>query len=137
MTDIDIGIGDEIERIRQIYCLDVLQHSTRPVELLGRKCSPRILYTFLGFELKAGRKRIDCPDKVTARYLKVFAELGFREVRLPYDPSRTAILVTGLEHALGRIQELLLAKKLSRPQHQQRLRRIYAQIRKKCACTPD
>ena len=51
------------------------------------------MYTFLGFELKLSRKRITCPDMVTARYLMLFAEMGMDAVSIPYDPTQTARLL--------------------------------------------
>ena len=120
----------EVERIRQIYCNDVLRHRSRPVQLPGRKCEPEIQYTFLGIELKAGKMRITCPDPTTARYLKVFAEIGLPAVRIPYDPTRTAVLVVGLEHALRQIKEQCRKERF----HQRKLRRVYRQIREACVC---
>ncbi len=127
------SIDREIERIGQIYHEDVLVHRSRDLTLLGRKCDAQILYTFLGFELKMGNTRLSCPDMSTARYLKVFAEIGIKQVKLPYDPSRVQLLVTGLEHSLDRIKELLLERDLDSPRHAAALRRIYARIRRRLA----
>jgi hypothetical protein len=130
---INSEIAGEIERIGQIYC-EVLKRDNREVTLLGRKCHPQILYTFLGYELKAGAKRLTCPDIATARYLKVFTEIGMAVVRVPYDPTRTAVLLAGLEPSLHRIHELLLEKRFDRTQHLRAVRRVYARIRKRCRC---
>ncbi len=127
----DPGIDPEIERIRQIYHEDILPHHCRDVILLGRKCAPQILYTFLGFELKMGSTRLNCPDMSTARYLKVFAELGMKKVKIPYDLSRLPLLVNGLEHSLHRIKEHFLERGLDSTRHAAALRRIYARIRKR------
>ena len=131
---IDSQIRDEVERIRQIYCTDVLQKKNRQVGLLGRKCSPQVLYTFLGFELKMGRKRVHCPDVTSARYLQIFAEVGMHSARIPYDPSHTALLLPGLEHALNRIKALLLEMDLDRRQHMRAVRRVYGRIRRELDC---
>ncbi|MDA2930781.1 hypothetical protein MYX84_12695 [Acidobacteria bacterium AH-259-O06] len=122
-------IEEEIERLSQTYAGKVLSRRTRVVSLLGRKCEPLILYTFLGFELKMARKRITCPDMSTARYLKIFAELGMPSIRIPYDPTQTSRLLVELELPLQRIKELLLAEKLKQRQHQLKHRRIYKKIR--------
>jgi hypothetical protein len=98
------AVQSKILELMQIYRGEVLSVRTREVTLLGRKCDPRIMYTFLGFELKAGRKRVTCPDITTARYLKVFAELGMACVKVPYDPTRTARLVPVFESLLERIK---------------------------------
>ena len=127
----DPGVDLEIERIGQIYHGDVVVHACRDLALLGRKCKPQILYTFLGFELKMGRTRLSCPDMSTARYLRVFAEIGVKQVKLPYDPSRVHLLATGLEHSLDRIKEHLLERDLDARGHAAALRRVYARIRRR------
>lgn len=83
-----------------IYREKVLPIKTRTIQLLGRKGSARIMTTLLGYEVQSARKRIQCPDLVTARYLKLFMELGCRSIRLPYDPTVTAALVPQFEAAL-------------------------------------
>jgi hypothetical protein len=86
-----------LKNLAAIYREKVLPNKTRSIPLLGRKCTARITQTLLGYEVKASYKRIHCPDLVTARYLKIFAALGCRRIRLPYDPSITARLVPELE----------------------------------------
>jgi len=118
----------EVERIRQIYA-ELRRRPTRRVELLGRKCDAQVLYTFLGFEVKMGRKRLTCPDVVSARYLCLFAELGMPDIRIPYDPTHTRLVLAGLEPALDRIKELLLEEKVSQKTHQRAVRRVYKRLR--------
>jgi hypothetical protein len=81
----------------------VLPIKTRSIHLLGRKTPAQIIETLLGYEVKAAYKRIQCPDKVTARYLKLFTELGCRTIRLPYDPTVTANLIPQFEQAVAKI----------------------------------
>ncbi len=124
------AIASEVEEFKRIYCRKVLRQRTRIVELLGRKCSPRIMQTFLGFELKLGRRRLTCPDISSARYLKIFAQLGLAEARIPYDPTSTAALLPDLERSLMRIhrhfEQLGYSERASKPA----LRRLYAKIRR-------
>lgn len=124
-----IEIREQIETIQHLYCNRVLSQQTRQVSLLGRKCTPQLMYTFLGFELKLSHKRITCPDMTTARYLMIFAELGMSRVALPYDPVRTARLLPELEKAFGRLKELMLEQGYSRPRHQLEVRKMYRKIR--------
>lgn len=133
----EADIAGEVERIGQIYCDDVLAGENREVQLVGRKCQPQILYTFLGYELKIGRRRLTCPDIATARYLTVFAQVGMPSVRIPYDPTKTAVLLEGLEPALHRIHDLLLQKGLTRSQYQRAVRRVYARIKQRCNCAAE
>jgi hypothetical protein len=79
------------------YKENVLPQKTRTIRLLGRKSPARIIHTLLGYEVKASYKRIQCPDLVTARYLKLFTELGCHSIKLPYDPTLTAQLIPEFE----------------------------------------
>jgi len=87
----------------QIYRDEVLPIKTRTVQLLGRKGPARIINTLLGFEVQASYKRVPCPDLVTARYLRLFMELGCRSIKLPYDPTITDRLIPELELAMNRL----------------------------------
>jgi hypothetical protein len=100
---------DSIDKLRRIYKEQVLSGRTRDVRLLGRKCEARMLRTFLGIEVKLGNRRITCPDLSTARYVKLFGELGIPSIRLPYDPTRTARLLPELESAVQTILDELRA----------------------------
>lgn len=91
----------------EIYCAQVLPVKTRTIHLLGRKCTARIIHTLLGFEVQASYKRIHCPDRVTARYLRLFAELGCRIIKLPYDPTVTARVLPDLEASIERLLEVV------------------------------
>lgn len=86
------------------YRTRVLAGDTRTIRLLGKKQPARILHTLLGYEVQASYKRIQCPDLVTARYLKLFTELGCRSIRLPYDPTLTAELIPQFEAMVTRIE---------------------------------
>ncbi len=123
------AIQEEIAKLGRTYGEEVLSERTRVVSLPGRKCEPRILNTFLGFELQVAQKRITCPDMSTARYLRIFAEVGMPSVRAPYDPSLTTCVLPQLEQALRKIKDLLLEENLDRKQHQSKLRNIYRNIR--------
>ncbi len=123
------AIQVEIEKLGRTYGKEVLSGRTRVVSLPGRKCEPRLLNTFLGFELQVAQKRITCPDMSTARYLRIFAEVGMPSVRTPYDPTLTTCVLPQLEQSLKRIKDLLFEENLNRKQHQSKLRNIYGQIR--------
>jgi hypothetical protein len=94
----------------EAYRQRVLSQKTRTIRLLGRKNSARIIHTLLGYEVQASYKRIQCPDLVTARYIRLFSELGCHSIQLPYDPTLTAELIPGFETTLesitNRIREL-------------------------------
>ena len=124
-----MSIKDQIQRLSTIYSNAILTKKTRTISLTGRKCRPRIIYTFLGFELQAGRKRINCPDMNTARYLKIFSELGMPSIEIPYNPTQINQVLSELEQGLEAIKKLLLAEKLDKKQHQFKSRKLYKEIR--------
>jgi len=92
--------SNEYSRFVETYRQKVLTKKTRAVSLPGRKNSARILYTLLGYEVQVARKRMSCPDSVTARYIRLFSELGFSSIQIPCDPTVTAELIPGFETAL-------------------------------------
>ena len=99
LQDPGLGVANLVDTYRRC----VLPIKTRSIHLLGRKSPARIIETLLGYEVKASYKRIHCPDMVTARYLKLFPELGCRPSRWPYDPTVTANLIPQFEQAVARL----------------------------------
>lgn len=77
----------------------------------AKNAAVEIQHTLLGIELKAGRRRMLCPDLATARYLSVFARAGVSEVAVPYDITKISRLADELESAWQRM--LLLADRLT------------------------
>jgi hypothetical protein len=116
------------------YRDEVLTQNTRTIRLLGRKCSARIIHTLLGYEVQASYKRIQCPDLVTARYLRLFSELGFHSIKLPYDPTLTERLIPVFEATVNSLKERIckLFPKASSTQ-QYVIRIIYGIIRRQIA----
>ena len=89
----------------QEYRDKVLPDKTRTIRLLGKKNPARIIHTLLGFEVQAEYKRIHCPDLVTARYIRLFSELGCHSIKLPYDPTITEHLIPGFEEAVESLKK--------------------------------
>jgi hypothetical protein len=115
----------------ELYRQRVLTQHTRTLRLLGRKSSAKIIHTLLGYEVQASYKRIQCPDMVTARYLRLFSELGCLSIKLPYDPTLTAQVIPEFEAMLQaivrRICELFPR---DIPMQRYIIRRVYAIIRR-------
>lgn len=42
---------------------------------------------------------------ITARYLSVFAELGVKTIQIPYDPTRTGLILAELEESFTNIKQ--------------------------------
>lgn len=111
-----------VSRIVSLYRDEILPARTRRVHLLGRKCEPQIMETFLGYELRLGRKRVTCPDLTTARYLRVFGAIGLDSILIPYEPNRTAEIVPPLEDCFTELKQTA-----SEPR---KLRRMFRQLRR-------
>jgi hypothetical protein len=92
--------SDNYSSLVDVYRQKVLSQPTRTIRLLGKKHPANILYTLLGYEVQSAYKRIQCPDLVTARYIRLFSELGCHSVQLPCDPTLTAELIPGFEAAV-------------------------------------
>jgi hypothetical protein len=91
-------------------------------EGLTGKGRVEIQHTLLGVELKAGRRRLLCPDLATARYLSVFARLGCDEVAVPYDITRISQLADELESSWHRL--FLLVDPMARDRSEAFKRRV-------------
>lgn len=97
----------------QIYAERIRKLRTRSYSFEGApgKSQVEIQHTLLGVELKAGRRRMLCPDLATARYLSVFARAGCQQVAVPYDITRVSQLADQLDSSWHRM--LLLADHLT------------------------
>lgn len=95
--------------IPDIYRNDVRSQRTRSMsmDISERENSPDILHTLLGVELKVGKLRVACPDLATARYLRVFARIGCREIAVPYDITKISKIADQLETAWQRMNLIL------------------------------
>ena len=120
----------KVRRLKKIYAEEVVIERNRSISLWGRKCQPQIIYTLLGYEVKAGKKRITCPDTVTARYLSLFSELGLDSVRLPYDLTVTARILPELEAIMESIKQEIRAQETDQKRAQKLLRSAYSSARR-------
>lgn len=93
----------------QVYRQRILSKRTRSYHFEGLPNTTRveIQHTLLGVELKAGRRRLHCPDLATARYLSVFARAGCRDVAVPYDITKISQLADELESSWHRMHLLV------------------------------
>lgn len=131
-----LGPADDPNNLVGIYTRKVLPVRTRTIQLLGRKSPAKILRTLLGYEVQGAYKRIQCPDVVTARYLKMFMEIGCRSIKLPYDPTVTTALLPELEKALARIASTIRGMFSGAPEMQTYvLRHVYVHLRQQLKST--
>jgi hypothetical protein len=96
-----------------VYRERVLTLRTRAYQFppLAANARIEIHHTLLGIEMKAGRRRMLCPDLATARYLSVFARIGCRAVAIPYDITKISLLADELESSWHRT--LLIADQIT------------------------
>ena len=105
------ALAAEIERMLGEHAIAALYRaSVRPLRTrrfqLNAPPQPvpvDVQHTLLGIELKIGKRRLQCPDVATARFLAVFARLGVAEVAVPYDITRMGALADALEAAWFRL----------------------------------
>jgi len=95
-----------------IYREKILRLRTRSAHLNfpAKVKNVEVQHTLLGVELKAGRRRMLCPDLATARYLAVFARAGSTDIAVPYDITQISRLADELESSWQRM--LLLIEKV-------------------------
>jgi hypothetical protein len=93
------------EWIPVIYNEKVRAQRTRAFhfEIPTKENHPEILHTLLGIELKVAKRRFACPDLPTARYLRVFARIGCRDIAVPYDITKISVIADELETAWHRM----------------------------------
>jgi hypothetical protein len=112
----------------QVYVERILKSRTRAYQFpkLPPNAKIEIHHTLLGIELKAGRRRMLCPDLATARYLSVFARLGCEWIAIPYDITRISLMADELESSWHRM--LLVADEISSHVNQAFRARVRRQI---------
>ena len=100
-------MGDEW--LPAIYSEKVRSQRTRSMHLdiRERENKAEIQYTLLGIELKVGKRRFSCPDLATARYMRVFARLGCRDLAIPYDITKVSAAADLLETSWQRAMVLV------------------------------
>jgi hypothetical protein len=131
--------GEAFQRFLSIAREAIRDRKTRKVKLIGRRCIPQIYKTFLGYEIIGARKRVLCPDMTTARYLRIFAEIGLKETALPYDVTRTQEVLPELERAyvsLKRILDFFVDQLLSGHEKNQFLRGVYSSLQAALTASP-
>jgi len=87
----------------------VLTHDNlKEVELFGTVC-PReteIVPDLFGWKIVFGKHQIACDSELEARFLQIFAELGWREVKMPQDEKYIAKILSEIEALKERADRL-------------------------------
>jgi len=103
LSQIELELGNSW--LPYLYRKRVLKTRTRAYQFPSPagNGAAEIHHTLLGIELKAGRRRMLCPDLATARYLAVFARLGCEKVAIPYDITKISLVADELESSWHRM----------------------------------
>src|SRR5689334_16321909 len=91
----------------------------------------KIIKCLFGWELIGGDEVMDCRSEVEARYLRVFAELGFHEVAVPASDEYLEKALPELEYLKTRADEILSEhlETIFDPRIKQKVRRdVYFEI---------
>lgn len=126
-----------MELIGDYYAEKVLsleKKRLRKHELLGYCCwnETKLAPNLFGWQIIVEDKhRFDCNTETEARYLRVFLELGWREVFVPKDEKHLAEILPRLEYLKHRADELLdtkLATVFNRKLRAEVRRKVYRMI---------
>lgn len=96
------------------------------LDIAEREHQADIQYTLLGIELKIGKQRLACPDLAMARYLRIFARMGCRDIAIPYDITRISAAADELETAWQR--SLLLFDEMTRSRPSRSISQMRSQL---------
>jgi len=69
----------------------------------------RVKQELFGWTLVVGKNRLECRSEEEARYLKVFADAGMREVYVPKDDETLQGILPSLERIKAKIDQILQA----------------------------
>ncbi|HDH44220.1 MAG TPA: hypothetical protein ENG66_02285 [Thermococcus sp.] len=99
----------EAQELKKIY-RRVCEGAASERELFGKRGEVKMERTLMGFQLKMGKHAIDCKNEMEARYLKPFAELGMRRIKVPKDLTFLSKIVPDIECIIPRINAYIRKK---------------------------
>lgn len=67
----------------------------------------KVVKDLFGWKLYSGKQSIDCRSDEEARFLKIFLEVGFEEVKVPKDDKILAQLLSELEEMKKTADEII------------------------------
>ncbi len=102
-------------------------------ELPGNLGETKIERDLFGWKLYSGKDSIECRSEEEARYLKVFLDLGFKEIYVPKDGAHLKSILPELERLKTRTDEILnsyLETILDRKMKERLKHEVYMEISK-------
>lgn len=95
------------DNIAIFYKNRIAKTSCYSIDLPERAEPIEIEKSLFGWRLKVGRKVIDCSSEVQARYLRVFAEMGWDKAVVPKDSDYLVIIIDLWENLFEKAQAAL------------------------------
>ncbi|MEW6374755.1 MAG: N-6 DNA methylase [Thermodesulfobacteriota bacterium] len=97
----------EEDNIETFYKNQIITVPCYSIDLPERAEPIEIENSLFGWHLKVGRKTIDCSSKIQARYLRVFAEMGWDRVMVPKDSDYLVRIIDQWENLFSIAQATL------------------------------
>ncbi|MBM4322955.1 MAG: SAM-dependent DNA methyltransferase [Deltaproteobacteria bacterium] len=137
--DIDSLTQDVLGRIGEanlvtFYKSHIAAASCLNINLPERVGTIEIEKSLFGWRLKIGKKAIDCPSEAHARYLRVFAEMGWDKATIPKDSDYLATIIDQWENLFKAVKATLEEYTSSILQNKTRdmlIHRVWATLREK------
>lgn len=121
---------DEISdanKLKSIY-REVCQTKHYKRDLFGRVGDAKIGRTLTGASLKLGSRSIQCESEEEARFMKVFADMGLKEVVIPKDPNRFEKIIPDIKKLKETIDKRIQEKIGDYPAIKKKKRKIIPEI---------
>jgi len=75
---------------------------------LPKQAAPIVVEnTLFGWQLKVGKKNVYCDSEVQARYIRIFAEMGWDHALIPQDEKYLVSIINKFENYFKKVQEAL------------------------------
>jgi hypothetical protein len=115
--------------------LILTQKDLKEVELIGSVCAgeTELVQDLFGWKIIYGKHQIVSDSEIEARFLRVFTELGWREVKVPQDEKYLAKILPEFESLKQRADDLFNKRKktiFSRKLRQEVKMKFYRKISK-------
>jgi type I restriction-modification system DNA methylase subunit len=99
------NIGEN--NLPDFYKNEVLSKETYEILIPDYKKEPRIDNTLTGWVIILDKEQISCPNMEVARYLKVFAEMGVKKVRVPLNEDYIIQIIDKFEHLKSKTDSVI------------------------------
>jgi type I restriction-modification system DNA methylase subunit len=95
------------ETLGKFYKEKILSQKTYTKKLPKKGKDIKIDQTLMSWQLSSGRDSIDCTSEEQARYLKIWLEAGFEEVKVPYNDDYLKLILPELESCFDKTKKVI------------------------------